>query len=277
MKLSNTLLAAAITLSAPNLAHAATVELKNLYASVEIVPEDRSDVAVDMRAADGKLRLPSVTRVGDTVIVDGGLRPLLGCNGGGDPEHGANAPGHGWLGRGSAINLTVHTPRDVRVKANGSIIGTVRAAGQVDLTTNGCSHWRIADVAGALSIHQDGAAHIEAGSAGSAHLDLSGFSNVDLAAARALNVDMSGAGKVSLGRISGPVDASLSGVGSVKIASGHAQRVKAEVSGLGGFSLRGSAAELDADVSGIGSVHVDHVDGAVHKSVSGIGHVSVGR
>ena len=87
---------------------------------------------------------------------------------------------------------------------------------------------------------------------------------------------MSGMGKVNVRSISGPVSANLSGMGSVKIASGHAERVKADVSGMGGFSLHGSASELDADVSGVGGVHVDHVDGAVHKSVSGIGHVSVG-
>ena len=276
MKLSNTVLAVAITFSAPNLANAASVELKNLHASVEVIPENRSDVAVEVHASNGRLRAPTVTRVGDSVVIDGGPWGARGCDGDADLERGMNAPGHGWVRSRPALAITIHTPRAVVVKANGSIVGNVRPAGAVDLTTTGCSRWRIADVAGVLSIQQAGAATIEAGSAGAAHLELSGVSHVDLRSVRALNVDMSGAGKVRLNSISGPVDADLSGIGSVTIASGRAQRVKAEVSGMGGFTLHGSAAALDADVSGIGSVHVDRVDGAVHKSVSGIGRVSVG-
>jgi hypothetical protein len=244
---------------------------------VEIIPENRTDIAVEVRSPDHRLPTPSVTRNGGDLLIDGGLHTTHGsCGNAGGPDHGFDLSGYGWTSRGSAVSITLHTPRDVRVKANGSIDGTVRPAQGVDLVTDGCSRWRIADVNGTLAIRQDGAATIDAGSAGSTVLELAGLSRINLTNTRALKVDMSGAGSVRLNSIAGPVDANLSGVGSVHIAGGRAARVQADVSGMGGFNLHGSASELDAQVSGIGSVHVDHVDGAVHKMVSGIGHVSVG-
>jgi hypothetical protein len=275
MKLPLAVALSALALAIPGLARAASAELRNVYANVEIIPEDRADIAVDMRTSEGKLALPRVTRSGGDVLVDGGLWPNHHC-GGIRPGRSVDVPGHGRMGASSALNITVHTPRDARITVSGAVIGNVRAARGFDLSTSGCSQWRIADVSGTLSIRQSGAASIIAGAAGKAVLDLSGLTEVDLAAAHALNVDMSGVGKVRLKSISGPVDASLSGLGSVNIAGGRADRVKADVSGMGGFSLHGSASELDADVSGVGGVHVDHVYGEVRKSVSGIGRVSVG-
>jgi hypothetical protein len=266
---------ALLGLGAPALAQAASVEVKGVYANLWIIPEDRADVSVDVRTPDSRLPAPSVTRSGDAVIVDGGLRTLTNCSG----IHlgrGVRLPGLGYFPAGSAVNITVRMPRNVRVTTSGAIVGDVKPTQAFDLHADGCSRWRIADVAGKLTVHQSGAADIHGASAGEADFDLSGITNVDLASARALNVDMSGMGKVRLDAISGPVDASLSGMGSVKIAGGRAGPVKADVSGMGSFSLRGTAASLDAAVSGIGGVHVDRVEGEVRKNVSGIGHVSVG-
>jgi hypothetical protein len=269
------LTAMAATLSTPILAHAASLELRNIYANLNVIPEDRADIVVDIKAPDGRLPRPVVSRSGANVMVDGGLNPVHGCSGL-HPEHGIDAAGHGWLSHNSALTITVHTPRAVKIRANGAILGDVREAQSLDLDTDGCTRWRIGDVSGPLSIRQEGAAAITAGAAGATDLDLSGLTHVDLVSARSLKVDMSGAGKVQLGSVSGAIDSDLSGLGSVAIASGRADHVRAEVSGMGGFKLHGSARDLDAEVSGVGSVHVDHVEGAVHRSVSGIGHVSVG-
>ena len=259
----NTLILAAIAVAAPSLAQAASVELKNLYATVEVIPEDRVDIAIDMHAKNGGRRLPTVTRSGDHVVVDGGIHWMTGCKSDWD------------IGR-QAVQITLHTPHDVHLSTNGSVSGAVRPAKDLDLVTAGCGKWSIGDVSGAFSIHQSGVANIQAGATGSANLELSGVTHLDMAATRNLTVEMSGAGRVKLRSVSGPVKANLSGVGSVDIASGRADHVSAEVSGMGGFALHGSAQALDAEVSGIGNVRVDHVDGPIHKSVSGIGHINVG-
>ena len=262
---------------APAPARAASVELKGVYANLTVIPEDRADVAVDVRASDGKLPLPRVTRNGGDVVVDGGLGPVHECPGMGPGiDHGVFLHGRGWTPAASAVTIVVHSPRSAKLAADGWILGDVRASQGFDLNTTGCSRWRISDTRGTLTIRQDGAASITAGAARKAVFDLSGVTHLDLASTSDLKVDMSGLGAVDLKSISGPVDATLSGMGNVRIDGGHAGRVKADVSGVGGFRLHGSASELDADVSGIGGVHVDHVDGAVRKNVSGIGHVSVG-
>src|ERR1700722_17654376 len=127
MKLPLTLALSALAMAAPppavpGLARAASVELRNVYAKVEIIPEDRADVAVDLRASDGKLALPRVTRSGGEVLVDGGLWPNHHC-GGIRSGHAVDVPGHGWMAASSALNITVHTPRDARVTVSGAVIG----------------------------------------------------------------------------------------------------------------------------------------------------------
>jgi hypothetical protein len=62
MKISTALLASVFAATAPALANAADVELRGVYANVEIIPEDRADVTVDVHATDGRFRAPTVTR-----------------------------------------------------------------------------------------------------------------------------------------------------------------------------------------------------------------------
>jgi hypothetical protein len=276
MNIPATMLISVVALSAPALANAASVELRGVYANVVVIPEDRADVAVDVHATDGKFPNPRITRSGDSILVDGGLDSRMNHCSSIHPGRGVRLPGYGWMSAGSALKITVHTPRNVHLTSSGAVLGDVQAAQGVELNTNGCSDWHFANVGGTLSVRQEGAASITAGSAGKMVFDLSGFTHVDLAETHSLKVDLSGMGKVNLKSISGPVDANLSGMGSVDIDSGRAEHVQADVSGVGAFRLHGSASDLDATVSGIGGVHVDHVLGVVHKSVSGIGHVTVG-
>ena len=52
---------------------------------------------------------------------------------------------------------------------------------------------------------------------------------------------------------------------------------RASVSGIGSVDFGGQAQDLDASISGLGGVRVEQVTGTVRKSVSGGGHVSVGN
>jgi hypothetical protein len=260
--------------AAPALASAASLEVKAVYAKLWVIPEDRADIAVDVRSPDHRLATPVVTRLGDKVVIDGRLRTMNHCNG---IHLGFGLPGFDGFGSGSATNITVHVPRDVHLSVNGEVQGEIKPARSLELTSDGCTRWRIDDVTETLSIRQSGASKIVSTSAAEARFNLSGVTDVDMTSARGLDVDMSGVGNVRLKTVSGPVSANLSGMGNVRIAGGHAGRVKADLSGMGGFTFGGAAASLDAEVSGVGGVTVQHVDGDVRKRVSGIGHVSVGR
>lgn len=140
MKSSITFVAVSITLATPmfltpNLARAASVELRNIYANVEVIPEDRADVTVEVRTSDKRLPATRITRSDGNVLIDGELSPLHNC-GGIEPGHSVHLPGIGWTPASSALKITLHTPREARIVASGAIIGNVRPAQGLDLRTN---------------------------------------------------------------------------------------------------------------------------------------------
>ena len=219
MKHPTALLIAAMAASAPALAAnaAAAVELRGVYANVEVIPEDRADISG---------RCARVGREAGRAPGNPLRRQRPGRR---RPEGHEQLRRHSprtrrqhprpWLdvGRLSPEHHRPHAARCPRHRQRRGDLGNVRAAQAVALSTNGCSQWRIGDVSGALAIDQAGASNITAGSAGKAVLDLSGLTRIDMTSVRELNVDMSGMGKVRLKSISGAVDANLSGMGSVNI------------------------------------------------------------
>ena len=89
MRLQTTLLAAvAATTFAAGAARAATVEIEDAVARVTVVPEDRSDIKIEVVSPNARLPL-TVRTVGDRTILDGDLdRHTVGQ----DVEHGRPRP-----------------------------------------------------------------------------------------------------------------------------------------------------------------------------------------
>ncbi len=273
MRLSMISLAAAAALSAPA-AQAATVQLEDLVARVRIVPEDRSDVAVEVVRRHEKLPL-TIDVSGDRVTIDGGLdRRIRGCADDKGQVRVRELSGVGW---DEAPEVVIRTPRAVKVRSSGAVLGEIGPSASLELSESGCSRWRIADVEGEAEIDQSGAGSLHLAATGRLDVDLSGAANIHAGQVRnGLTADLSGAGGLRVDEIAGPLRADVSGVGKVAVRSGQATNVRARVSGIGGVEFGGVAESLDASVSGIGGVRVGQVTGPVHKSVSGIGKVRIG-
>jgi hypothetical protein len=277
MRRSIALLAATAALASAGAASAASVEIRDAVARVTVVPEDRRDVKVEFLTTNADLPLAVRTLGGDTII-DGGLdRRISSCHRKRD-RYAARVRGVGRVDFDDVPQVVIRTPRAVSVKSNGVVFGTIGRSASVDLRNSGCSDWTIADVAGDATIQDSGAGQVKMGMSGRLDLRLSGAGQVHATRIRqGLEASLSGVGNVSVDDLAGPMAARVSGVGKIRVADGHASIVRASVSGMGSVEFGGAAETLDASISGLGNIRVRQVNGAVSKSVSGGGHVTIGE
>ena len=276
MRRSIALVAAVAALGLAGAANAASVEIRDAVARVTVIPEDRSDVKVELLTNNADLPL-SVRIVGSDTIIDGGLeRRIAGCQMKHRPSA-ARVRGLGSIKYDSIPQVVIRTPRAVSVRSNGVVFGSLGRSASLDMRNSGCSDWAIADVAGDANIEDSGAGLVKMGTARRLDLRLSGASQVHATRIRqGLDASLSGVGSVTIDEVSGPMEAKVAGVGRIRVASGHAGAVRASVSGMGLVELGGVADSLEAAISGFGTIHVKDVIGSVSKSVSGGGHVTIG-
>lgn len=276
MKLPLILAAAGGVLATAPIAQAApAVEFRDAVVRVTVIPEDRPDVKVEVVRTNAKL--PLVVRiVGDTTVIDGDLgHRISSCHGWGDDRR-VHVRGVGDVDRNAMPEVVVHTPRAVAASSSGAVVGSVGRAASLDLRDSGCSAWTLGNVDGQAELHESGAGQIRMGSAGRLETHISGAAKIYAVEAHDLDVVLSGAGLVRLERLTGPMEARVSGAGHIDVLDGRAAQMRAAVSGVGAIDFGGVADTLDASISGIGSIRVREVQGPVRKSVSGAGHVSIG-
>jgi len=272
--------AAASTLAVATLAagaaSAASVEVKDAVARVTVVPENRSDIKVEVIQANP--RLPLVVReFGGRTIVDGDLRRRIrNCRGRGD-NISVRVRDVGEVGFRDMPQIVIHTPRDVDVDAGGAVWGSVGRAASVHLGNAGCGDWTVANVDGELRVSQAGSGDTRAGAAGSAHVRVAGSGDTVVGEVRGpLEVDIAGSGDVSAQAVSGALEVHVAGSGDVKVASGHATSMAVTVAGSGDVSFGGVADSLKARIAGSGDVRARQVTGNVSKTVMGSGSVTIG-
>lgn len=256
-------------------AQAASVEIRDAVARVTVIPEDRTDVRVEVTAPNPRLPL-TIRTLGDRTVIDGDLdRRIRDCHGRGERQK-IKVRGVGDVAHADTPQVVIRTPRNVDVSADGAVSGVIGRAGTVRLSNSGCSSWTVADVAGKATISESGAGSVRMGAAESLEVDISGAGSVHATRIRnGLDAELSGAGGVSIDELYGPVSADVSGVGKVRVAAGRASALRASVSGIGGVEFDGPVGSLNASISGLGGVSVKSVSGPVRKSVSGIGRVRI--
>ncbi|MFZ5684856.1 MAG: GIN domain-containing protein [Pseudomonadota bacterium] len=270
------LLAAAAAMALGGAAHAASVEVKDAVARVTVIPEDRSDIRVEIVAPNAKLPLDVRSR-GDRTIVDGDLdRKIRNCRGSGDNVSVA-VRGVGDVAWREMPQVVIRTPRDARVEAGGAVFGSVGRSASLTLSNAGCGDWTVANVEGEMKIRQAGSGDTRTGTAGSAVIRVAGSGDVATADIRGgAEVDIAGSGAVALRSVSGPVEVSIAGSGDVDIAGGRATTMTVSVAGSGDVDFRGTADSVKAKIAGSGDVRVKEVKGEVSKSIMGSGSVTIG-
>ncbi len=291
LRLSAAAAAFALSAFAATAASAVEVEIKDAVARVVVIPEDRTDVAVEV-VPGSRAELPRVTvsRTGSgKVIVDGdlGRNRIRGCSGR-TAESGASPLDRlgdvtvrvrniGEVRMSETPIITVRTPREVQVEADGAVFGWIGRATRVSLGNSGCGDWTVADTSGELKISQAGSGDTQAGRSASLSVAIAGSGDVDAGPTGAMKASIAGSGDVEVAALNGSLDVSIAGSGGVKVRGGKATTVKANIAGSGDVDVDAPADSVRASIMGSGDVNVRSVSGEVSKSVMGSGAIRIGE
>lgn len=271
---------------------ATTVDVRYAAARLQVVPEDRTDIAVEI-TNPGRTPMPEISQEGATLAIDGHLRGRINnCR----ESDSVRLEGYGDFAQADLPQIVIHTPRAVNFSAGGDVSTTVGASQSVDATLSGCGDTQIGDTAGLLRVKVRGVGHAHAGAAHGLEVDLEGTGGVTVGAVTDhANIVTAGTGDVSITSLTGSLQSQDSGVGSLTIDGGQIgdahvmisgvgnakitapiQSLHAVIMGVGNVDVPASVGDLDAEVMGPGSVHVQAVTGNVQKHVMGPGSVTIG-
>jgi hypothetical protein len=291
--ITSAIVAAVAAMAAPAFAKdGPEVEIDHAVARVAVIVEDRSDIAVEVEQGSSGLPAIQVTRVGNEVRIDGGLRrrgflnrrdSIQECRSG--PDN-AQRPGDGAsvevrdLGRiniSDAPLIVIRTPRQVDVSASGAVFGSVgRGAASVELGSSGCGYWNVANTEGPLSLSIGGSGDIRAGSSTALDISIGGSGSVTAGATRDLEIAIGGSGDVAVARIDGPLDVAIGGSGDVIVRDGTSPDVSISIAGSGDVNFGGVAGDVDVSIAGGGDVTIARATGSVSRSIVGSGDIRIG-
>lgn len=276
MRLQLALLAAVAALGAGSAQAAASVEIKDAVARVTVIPEDRTDIKIEVLKPNASLPL-TVRTMGDRTILDGDLdRRIRNCKSSGQDSW-VEVRGVGKIDWAQMPQVAIHTPRDVRVEAGGAVFGAVGRSASLDLGNSGCGDWTIANVEGAVRISQAGSGDTRMGAGGPTKIRVAGSGDVATADIRGgLDISIAGSGSANVKSMNGPLEISIAGSGDVAIGGGKATEMKVSVAGSGDVEFRGVADSLKARIAGSGDIHANEVKGEISKTIMGSGSVHVG-
>ncbi len=300
MKIAVYAAASAAVLAALAAAHPAAAapqeaEIRNAVARVIVIPEDRTDIAVEITRGSADLPQLVVERRGDKVRIDGGLgrrRNLLQFNSNGirncsdgraegrQPGEGATVEvsGTGRVRLEDAPLIVLRTPRDVDVSSSSGVYGAIgRGARSVDLGAGGCGTWTVANVDGRMEVAVGGSGSVRTGSSRSLAASVGGSGSITTGATEDMEANIGGSGSIVVANVNGPVDISIGGSGDVTIRGGRATMMDVAVAGSGNVRFDGTANSLEASIAGSGDVRITEVTGPVSRSIVGSGEVRIGR
>jgi hypothetical protein len=282
-----TVLMSAAALTAMTLAGAASaaeVEIKDAVARVVIIPENRADIDVTISGGSAEIPRLQVRRTGaGNVEIDGDLERINDCRTGRDhvspirPSADVEVDaGRRDIRLADAPLVTIRTPMDVSVKADGAVFGSIGRSGSVKLRNAGCGDWTVANVDRDLEVSIAGSGDVRAGSSSRLDVNTAGSGDVEATVSRSLEVSIAGSGGVRLQRLNGALDANIAGSGDVTVNGGRATVIDANIAGSGSVAFGGEADRVSLSVMGSGDVRVRKVNGDVKKRVMGSGDIIIG-
>lgn len=285
-------LAASAVLAAPALA--ADVNIRNAVARVIVIPEDRTDIGVEITQGAAGLPDLRVERRGSDVTIDGSLGRGRGmsingaqigsCNSGPadarQPGEGASVEvrGKGRIRMEDAPLIVLRTPRDVEVTGGGALFGSIgRGARSVELGNGGCGSWTVANVDGDVDLSVGGSGSIRAGTSRNLEAAIGGSGSILSGATGRLDASVGGSGSIDVARVDGDTDIAIGGSGGVRVRGGRAPSLEVSIGGSGDVLFNGSAGDVSAAIAGSGDVRVSEASGRVSRSIVGSGNLRIGR
>lgn len=249
-----------------------SVRLADVAAIVQVIPEDRADIAVAI-ANPGGAPMPEVRIESHDVVIDGRLGGRIDdCL----EDGGAVLDGYGSLPRERLPVIVVRTPRAVTLKADGAGIVEIGPAASVDAGISGCGALRVADVAGPLTMAASGSGDVTSAASGETHIRLAGSGAAHLGAVRErLSVALAGSGSVTAASLNGALEVRSAGSGETDVAAGAVTTADITVAGSGDVRIAAPVATLTSRLVGSGDVTVEGAVGSVDANIAGSGDVRV--
>lgn len=255
-----------------------SVKIKDAVARVVIIPENRSDVKVEVLTTNASLPL-TVRNEGDTVVVDGDLRMnrINGCNNH-NGKVSVRVRNLGEIAYDNIPRVAIRTPLNVKVAAAGAVFGDIGRSDSVELGNAGCGNWTVANTKGKLEVSQAGSGDTRTGSAGSAEISIAGSGSVSTQAiAGDLEANIAGSGDIRAASVLGKLEGNIAGSGDITVAGGRSRAIEVSVMGSGDVTFNGEADAAEVSVMGSGDVKIAKVNGPVKKHVAGSGDVIIGQ
>lgn len=237
---------------------AAAVDIVHAAATLEVIAENRSDIAVEITPGP-RLTAPRIRQDGDRLVIDGGLGGRVRCGGGlglGPPP--VRVRGVGNVAQSDLPHIVLRTPRRLDLSSSGAVFGGIGPSDGGRVRLAGCGAIAMGAVSGDLDAALSGSGALALG-------DVAG----------ALNARLDGSGALRGQRVGGAGDLQLAGSGDVNIAT-VAGAAHAELSGSGNLALGRLDQGATLRVSGSGNVAAGAVQHGLNASLAGSGNVSVG-
>jgi hypothetical protein len=250
-----------------------TVAIRDVAAVVTVVAEDRADVAVTISGGAG-LNPVRASLSGDAVAIDGGYRRARSCHNGSD---GFGVEIGGRTVPGSELpQITIKTPRDVKLSLAGAVSTTISDADEVDVSLVTCGDTRIGNVSGDLEAKLAGSGDlIVAAVTGRSVVSIAGSGGASLAKAGDVEASVAGSGSSRIDDMTGDLKAAIAGSGDLRVAAGRVGEAELSVAGSGDIRIEAPIDVLDAEVVGSGQVKVGAVRQVRGQSVLGSGEIHV--
>ncbi len=128
-----------------------------------------------------------------------------------------------------------------------------------------------------VALEDSGLGDYAIGAIGALSVEESGMTSITAESVTGdVRLDLSGAGTVTLNRVeSNRVSASLSGVGTFRVASGRIGDLAVQNSGAASVAITPEVENATLSVSGMGGITVGGVRGNLTRSTSGMGRIAV--
>ena len=280
------LAAAAASPAAAQTFDSRSVEIRDAVARVVVIVEDRRDVRVEVEPGRAGLPAVQIRRIGDRVVIDGGLRrDIRGCQSGPasarQPGEGASVDlrGRGRVNLSDASLIVIRSPRAVDVGGNGgAVFGSVGpGATSIEVGNGGCGDWTVANTSGRMELNIGGSGTIRAGASRRLEANIGGSGDIIAGATGDLGANIGGSGSITVARADGSADLAIGGSGDITVRGGRASSLSAAIGGSGDIDFRGEARDVDVAIAGSGDVRIARATGDVSRAILGSGDIHIGR
>lgn len=150
--------------------------------------------------------------------------------------------------------------------------------GGADITILETGSVSIARVDGLFRAQVQGSSDISVERVEMASLAILGHATVNIARVNdRTDIRVPGYGEIAIGRANGPMQVEFPGAGSISVADGRAEPLRATISGAGSLDFEGVAQDPNITLTGSGSVRLARYEGTPVIRNTGSGRLQLGR